>query len=137
MAPSLKFSRIPGSFAVCRLAANTTLPEWAIGGAFFSVTSTAEELSIVCPEANVPGDVQHEKHWACFKLHGPFPFAETGILLSFIRPLSENAVPVFAVSTFDTDYVLVKENWVETAIQVLTQAGHGYIDQTAHAGVDF
>jgi hypothetical protein len=93
-------------------------------GAFFSVTSTAEELSIVCSGAQVPSDIVHENGWACLKLRGPFPFSETGILTSFVRPLSERAIPIFAVSTFDTDYVLVKQEWVEKAVQALRDAGH-------------
>jgi uncharacterized protein len=124
VARSLKFSRFPGSFAVCRLAANAGVPEWALRGSFFSVTSTTDEISIVCPGAQVPSDVVHEDGWACLKLLGPFLFSETGILASFVRPLSERAIPIFAVSTFDTDYVLVKENWLEKSVQALLEAGH-------------
>jgi len=100
------------------------VPECALCGAFFSVTSTGEELSIVCPGAQVPSDVVHENGWACLKLHGPFPFSETGVLASFVRPLSERAIPIFAVSTFDTDYVLVKQECIEKAVQALREAGH-------------
>jgi len=120
----LKFSRVPGSFAVCRLAAGASVPDWALHGRFCSVTRTADELSVVCPEDQVPPEVQHENQWACLKLEGPFPFSETGILTSFVQPLSERAIPIFAVSTFDTDYVLVKEAWIEKALEVLTKAGH-------------
>ncbi|MGC2197212.1 MAG: ACT domain-containing protein [Terriglobales bacterium] len=120
----LTFSRVAGLFAICRLPPNTAVPDWALRGSFFSVTSTADELSIVCPEAQVPAEVQHEKEWACLKLEGPFPFSETGILTSFVRPLSEHAIPIFAVATFDTDYVLVKQAWVEKAVEALQEAGH-------------
>jgi hypothetical protein len=120
----LKFSRVPGSFAICRLAPNAAVPDWALRGRFFSVTSSADELSIVCPEAQVPSEIQHENDWACLKLEGPFPFSETGILTSFVRPLSDRAIPIFAVSTFDTDYVLVKRAWVEKAVEALKDAGH-------------
>ena len=120
----LKFSRVPGSFAVCRLSANVSIPDWAAQGAFLSITRTPDELSLVCLEAQVPGSVQHENDWACLKLEGPFPFAETGILSSFIQPLSDRAIPVFAISTFDTDYVLVKNSWLERAVGILRDAGH-------------
>jgi hypothetical protein len=60
----------------------------------------------------------------CLKLEGPFPFSVTGILLSFIQPLSDNAIPIFAVSTFDTDYVLIQEEFSEKALSILQQAGH-------------
>lgn len=119
----LKFSRVPGAFAVCRLPATTSIPRWASGGHFFSIASTSDELSIVCPDAQVPPEIQHDNGWACLKLHGPFPFSETGILSSFVQPLAEHAIPIFAISTFDTDYVLVKNDWLEKAIEALTGAG--------------
>lgn len=120
----LQFFRVPGSFAVCRLAADAPVPDWALRGEFFSVTGSAEELSIVCLTRQVPPGTRHESRWACFKLVGPFPFSETGILLSFVQPLSARAIPIFAMSTFDTDYVLVKEEWVEKAQEALRDAGH-------------
>ena len=124
MQRTLKFSRVPGSFAICRLAANTAIPDWALRGEFFSVTSTTDEVSIVCSDAMVPPTVPHEGEWTCLKLEGPFLFSETGILSSFIQPLAEHAIPIFALSTFDTDYVLVKHAWVEKAMVALREAGH-------------
>jgi len=120
----LKFSLVPGSFAVCRLPAKAAVPEWALHGPFFSVTRTPDELSIVCLTAEVPSEVHPETDWTCLKLEGPFPFSETGILTSFVQPLSDRAIPIFAVSTFDTDYVLVKRAWVEKAVEALAAAGH-------------
>jgi hypothetical protein len=93
-------------------------------GRFFSITRTADELSIVCQASKVPADIQHEEDWVCLKLEGPFPFSETGILVSFVQPLSDRAIPIFAISTFDTDYVLVKEAWVEKTLEALRDAGH-------------
>lgn len=124
MQHKLRFSRIRGSFAICRLPAKSPLPEWAMHGDFFSVTSSAQEVSIVCSELQVPPSVACEGEWACLKLEGPFPFSETGILSSFIRPLAEHAIPIFALSTFDTDYVLVKHESVEKALVALRAAGH-------------
>jgi hypothetical protein len=103
------------------------VPAWGLQNGFFSVTATPDELSVVCLADLVPREIQHEADWACFKLVGPFPFAETGILSSFIQPLSDNAIPIFAVSTFDTDYVLVKEAWVGATLRVLQAAGHQII----------
>ena len=124
---SLRFSRVPGSFSVCRLPAQAAVPEWALRDSFFSITRTADELSIVCPQAQVPPDVHHENDWACLKLEGPFPFSETGILTSFVQPLSDRAIPIFAMSTFDTDYVLVKHAWMDKAVDVLEEAGHQFL----------
>jgi hypothetical protein len=121
---ALKFSRMPGQFAVCRLPADGPVPEWAWSGPFTSVTRTADELSIVCVADRVPEEHQPKSRWACFKLEGPFSFSDVGILASVIGPLAEREVPIFAVSTFDTDYVLVGEENVEIALQVLRDAGH-------------
>jgi hypothetical protein len=125
------YSLLPGNFAICRLAADAAIPSWALRPAkFSSVCRTAEELSIVCAEEFVPPEIKAERGWACFKLKGPIPFFETGVLASFIQPLSENAIPIFAISTFDTDYVLIKEEFTERAAAVLRVAGHEMISQT-------
>jgi hypothetical protein len=124
MPHKLRFSRLAGSFAISRLSPDVAVPDWALRGTFSSITSTAEELSVVCPQAQVPPEITHEGDWACLKLQGPFPFSETGILTSFVQPLSERAIPVFAISTFDTDYVLVKQGWVDQAVAALRDAGH-------------
>jgi uncharacterized protein len=120
----LRFSRLTGGFAICRLSPGTVIPDWAPHGSFYSVTSTAEELSVVCAETQVPANVPCEGAWACLKLEGPFPFSETGILAGFVQPLAERAIPVFAISTFDTDYVLVKDGWLERALAALRDAGY-------------
>jgi len=120
----LKFSFVPGAFAICKLPASAPIPDWALTGPFISVTRTVEELSIVCHADNLPRDVNAESHWICFKLQGPFAFSQTGILASFIAPLSAKAIPIFAISTFDTDYVLTKEEFAGFALQTLQQAGH-------------
>ena len=104
----LKFRRLPATFAVCRLAPDASVPAIATS-LFTSITRTGEEFSIVCPIDNVPENAKCESPWICFKLEGPFPFSLTGVLASFLDPLARDGVPIFAVSTFDTDYVLVKE----------------------------
>ena len=124
----LKFSFVPGVFAICKLPATSPFPDWALKGSFTSVTRTAEELSIVCPADNLPRDVNSESHWTCFKLQGPFAFTQTGILASFIGPLSANAIPIFAISTFDTDYVLIEEDYAGIALNKLQEAGHQIVD---------
>jgi len=106
------------------LAADAPIPEWATKGEFTSITRTAGELSIVCPADNLPADVDPPHHWICLKLEGPFSFSLTGVLLSFIAPLSRNGVPIFAISTYDTDYVLIQEEFAGVAISTLRQAGH-------------
>jgi hypothetical protein len=122
--PSLQYSRVSGQFAVCRLPADAAVPEWALSSSFFSITRTADELSIVCPASAVPAEAKHEADWVCLKLEGPFPFTQTGVLVSFIQPLSDRAIPIFAISTFDTDYIFVKEPWLEKSLEALHDAGH-------------
>ena len=103
-----------------------------LAGEFFAAVRTPNELSIVCAEGCVPKDVAAtvEQGWVALKLEGPFPFSMTGVLASFVQPLAEARIPVFAISTFDTDYVLVKGENVERAIAVLAAAGHKKTDRS-------
>jgi uncharacterized protein len=120
----LRYSILEGRFAICRLAADSLVPEWAAASKFFSITRTANELSIVCDEGHVPAGTQSESGWACIQLQGPFPFAMTGVLAAVLNPLASAEVGIFAVSTFDTDYVLVKADRLQAAEEALQQAGH-------------
>ncbi len=120
----LKFRVLPGLYAIVRLNADALVPDWATEAGFISITRTADEVSIVCPSDNLPGDVTTQHHWQCLKLEGPFPFSLTGILLSFIEPLSTNKIPIFAISTYDTDYVLIQEEYAKSAFEALSASGH-------------
>ncbi len=121
----LRFRLLPGHFAICRLNPSSTIPEWALRSTpFASITRTDDELSIVCLEGGVPAEINSDGGWICLKLEGPFPFSMTGVLASFIDPLSTNRIPIFAISTFDTDYVLIKEDFWGMAHGVLQNAGH-------------
>jgi hypothetical protein len=119
---------LPQKFSVCRMAPGAALPQWAIRGAMFSITRTAEELSIVCESKYVPSGVKTEKGFRCFKLEGPFPFAMTGVLASVLGPLAKAKISIFAISTYDTDYVMVKEKALAKATRAL-RAAH-----TVHSG---
>ena len=121
----LKFRWLPdGPYAIVRLAPGSAAPEWATKGEFTSISRSAEELSVVCPAGNLPHEVSTQHQWICLKLEGPFPFSMTGVLLSFIEPLSSRGIPIFAVSTFDTDYVLIQEEFMGAALSILDEAGH-------------
>ena len=117
----LRFSVAGRGLVACRLEADAIVPAWAARGEFFSVTRTHEELSIVCADERVPAEVKRSGR---LKLHGPFALSETGVLSSFVGPLAEAGVPVFAVATFDTDYVLVPEESLQAALSALERAGH-------------
>ena len=120
----LKFSRLAGSYAIVQLPHDAPIPDWATRGEFTSITRTTDELSIVCLTNNLSPEVSSPHRWTCRKLEGPFPFSLTGVLLSFIEPLSKNGIPIFAISTFDTDYVLIQEAHVEPALRYLQEAGY-------------
>jgi uncharacterized protein len=122
---NLKLDLLPDRLAVCRLAGDAGIPEWAGHGAgFYSVTRAPGELSVVCAEGAVPNGVKHDGGWRVFQIEGPFDFGVVGILVSAAAPLADAGVPIFAVSTFDTDYVLVKEDQVERAVLALENSGH-------------
>ncbi|OAI40482.1 amino acid-binding protein [Planctomycetaceae bacterium SCGC AG-212-D15] len=114
---------LDGIFSICRLDPNAPLPSWA-SGSFLSITRSPDELSIVCPAAVVPDGVGCERGWRCLKVQGPFDFSVVGVVASIIGPLAEAGVSVFVVSTFDTDYLLVKQERLERAVEVLRKAGH-------------
>ena len=125
MPPSkLPLTVVQGRFAVCRLDAQAAVPDWAFSGDFFSVTRTIDELSIVCSEAGVPEGVLCERGWACLKVEGPLDFSLTGVLASLTQPLAEAGISLFVLSTYNTDYLLVKARDLDRAVAVLAEAGH-------------
>lgn len=120
----LSLKILPDRMAVCRFAPTAQLPEGLDKSGFYSITRTEEELTVVCAEASVPSRALSEGGWRCFKIQGPLDFSETGIIFSLSKPLAESGIPVFVVSTFDTDYFMVKEKDLVKAIEALTAAGH-------------
>jgi uncharacterized protein len=120
----LQFRVHPGVFAVCRLDASALVPEWAAGEGFVSISRTPFELSIVCPQEAVLADVRCQGGWRLLELAGPFSFEQTGILAAILHPLAQAQVPIFALSTYDTDWILVPENKLEVAVRALAAAGH-------------
>lgn len=122
--PSLTLSLLPETLAVCRLAPDAGVPAWAWTGEPASVTRTRDELSIVCRMDAVPRGVRAEGGWRCLKVEGPLDFALTGILASLAAPLAAAGIALFAVSTYDTDYLLVKAENLDRAAGVLRGAGH-------------
>ena len=127
----LALALLPDTFAICRLEPDPEIPKWACAGDFFSVIRTADELSIVCPQESVPATIRHEGNWRCLKVEGPLDFGLTGILACLSTILAQVGVGVLALSTFDTDYLLVKEGEVEEATRALSEAGHHVLQQRA------
>ena len=120
----LALSVFPGRYAICRLDAAAPLPSWAVQGRFFSVTRTPLELSVVCETSAVPPDVQTEADWRVLAVDGPLDFALTGIIAGLSAHLAAAAISVFVLSTYDTDYVLVRAAEITRAVAILRDAGY-------------
>jgi uncharacterized protein len=120
---TMNLTILPDTFAICHLSPAEDVPEWAMIGEFVSITHTGDELSIVCAEENIPADVKVDRDWRALKVEGPLDLALTGVLASLANPLAEAKINLFAISTFDTDYLLVKGYNLTRACDVLRQAG--------------
>ncbi len=115
---------LPEPLAVCRLGPSSPIPEWALAGAICSVTRTPQELSIVCPEARLPAGgsgLAVERGFRAFQVAGPLDFGLTGLLSTLLAPLARAAIPVFVLSTFDTDLILVRAEHLEPAAEALSR----------------
>jgi len=112
-------------FAICQLPAEAAIPRWAAQApGLVATTRSREELSIVCREDVVPLEVRQERNWCALKVEGPLDFGLTGILASIAGPLAKVGISIFALSTYHTDYVLVKEDKLDAATKALEGAGH-------------
>lgn len=114
---------LPIEFAILKLSPQSTIPKWTAAGDFYSVSKTPDELSIVCPALNVPKNVKAEKNWMCVKVDGVIDFAQVGTLSSLTQPLAKAEISIFAISTFNTDYLFVKRDKLEQTIEALVKAG--------------
>lgn len=119
----LHISVQPHRLAVCRLSPSAAFPSWALGS-FTSITRTDDELSIVCDAEGVPPQVQAERGWRLLKVEGPIPFEVTGVAAALVAPLADARISVFLLATYDTDYLLLKEESFARAVEVLRGAGH-------------
>ena len=121
----LTLSLFEGCLAVCRLPANSPVPTWAFGkGPLNSITRSEKELSVICSETAVPSGIRCERGWRVMKVENTLNFALTGILVSLADPLADAGVSIFTVSTFDSQYLMVKEASIEVALKILVNAGH-------------
>lgn len=123
----LTLSILEGRFGICRLEKGSKIPEWTHGNNFFSVTRTPEELSVVCQESSIPADIRAERHWSCLKIEGPLDFGLTGVLAGLSRVLADCGIGIFVISTYDTDYILVREKDLEYAVKALLEAGYAFL----------
>lgn len=121
---SLKFTVIEGNFTIHRLKPGSAIPKGVTDSPFYSISGGAEEMSIVAPEAVWVQGEKVDPDWACLKVNGPLDLAETGILAGIAITMSAAGIAIFAVSTYDTDYILVKREQLAEAKNALTEAGH-------------
>lgn len=120
---TLRLMVLPGEFSVWRLAADAPLPSIK-SNRFLSMTRTNDELSVVSLSTDVPEGVMAETGWRCLKVEGPLSFEMTGVLAALSAPLAKAEIPIFVVSTYDTDYLLVKATDLENACATLRDEGH-------------
>jgi hypothetical protein len=125
MPVSMHLEAIEVRLAVCRLDPDSDVPPWADRArGFTSVTRTSDELSVVCAHDDVPEGVPMEGPWRALRVQGPIVMTLIGVVAALADPLADAGISIFAISTFDTDYILVHEPDFEAAVGVLTQAGH-------------
>jgi hypothetical protein len=120
----LSLAVLSGHFAICKPTPDAPIPPWATAGDLFSITRTTDELSVVCRQDAVPEGVRCERDWRCLRVAGTIPFSVVGVLASLTAPLAEAGISVFVISTFDTDYLLVKGEDLAKAVGVLRRQGH-------------
>ena len=111
------------TFAICRLAPGAAVPDW-VQGEFVSITRTREELSIVCRQGDVPHEVHAERDWRCLRIVGQLDFSLVGVISQLAKLLADANISVFVLSTYDTDYFLVRQQDVDRTVDALKVAGH-------------
>ncbi len=122
---TINFLLLRQHMAICRLGPDEKNPVWAQKGDFTAWVRTPDELSVVCDERSVPDHIKVEKGWRIFMVQGPLEFTQIGVLAGISKPLADAGVSIFVISTFDTDYILVKDNSLRIAITALQKSGYG------------
>jgi hypothetical protein len=117
---SMELAVLPDRLAICRLPKDAPIPQWAVAGDFFAIVRAGEELSIVCPDGHPPAETEADSGWRALKVQGPVSLSEIGVVAALTAPLAEAGIPVFLISTYDTDYLLVKEAKLSRAVRVLS-----------------
>lgn len=121
---NLTFTLLKEIVGVCRLEPNSKIPDWINNECFFSITKTYNELSIVCDENKIPLEVKCEREWRILKVEGQLDFSLIGILSKISTILANAGISIFAISTFDTDYILVKEKDLDKAVEALSKQSY-------------
>jgi len=125
----MKLEILKESYSVCRLANESSIPEWAINGIFYSITKTNEELSIVCESKFVPIEIKREDNWFMIKILGPLDFSEIGIINKISSVFKRVNKSLFVISTYDTDYIMCKKNNISELIEELENEDYSIINR--------
>lgn len=121
----LTLQLLPQTFALCTLPPDATIP--ALDTDFYSLTHTPDELSLVVPESLAPSDATIEPGWRCLQVQGPLPFDMVGVLAGLTAPLATANISIFSLSTYQTDFLLIRQNDIDRACQTLSDAGHSIL----------
>lgn len=122
----MELKKLPFEFTVCKV---TDLSDIKLDGGFFFVGKTDEELSLVCETRDCPSKtIERDDGWKGFRIEGVLDFSLIGILSKISTILAENEIGIFAVSTYNTDYILVKEENFDKALQVLAKEGYDIVE---------
>ena len=114
------------TFTIHRFSSSARIPEEVFGEAFFNIVKTKEELSIVCRNSLTLNSERCNQGWSCIKVSGPLDLNTTGILAKLSKVLAEALVSIFAISTYDTDYILVKADKAAEAVAALKSLGYRF-----------
>jgi len=120
----LNLTLLRGKFAIAQLPPDAAIPAWISQSSFFSISRSAEELSIICEADIVPDNIKQELDWRALRVQGPIAFEQVGVLANLSTTLADGAISIFSVSTFDTDYMLVKQPDIPAALKLLEAKGH-------------
>jgi hypothetical protein len=123
---TIDFTLLKGDYSIYRLKNDSAIPAWVTDSSFYSMTSTIDELTIVCNTVKITldEDIKVDKHWRILKIIGPLDLSLVGIIATISNTLKENKIPIFVVSTFDTDYILIKNHDLDMTMIALSNAGH-------------
>ncbi len=115
---------IPDRYGIIKLPSTSDIPSWVLDCSVYNITKTPDELSIVCSQNVIPEEILCERGWKGLRVMGHLSFNSTGVVESIAKPLAEDEISIFTVSTFDTDYVFVKESQLDQTVNCLKAAGH-------------
>lgn len=123
----MKLRILQTPLSVVHYEPDSPIPEWALKGQFFSITKTQDELSIFCCSDCIPDTVQAVHGWRAFMVVGPIELELSGIISLLAMPLAAKQIPIFSISTYETDYMILRDHHLEEATDVLKRAGHEFV----------